>query len=298
MTAGADQGKVSAVDKNLAGKSGTDLKCPTQGSPRPPNAPHPTPAPPHDTAPRPWATCHFRDGPTRRQARRQQDTAGKMCNHPSRPPRSRQTTRRGWVVIVGFFTTVVLVIRRDLAASKATQPYFVQKALGTWGKNMQPPQLATLRPPDDRAATEDLARNTWLKTWLKRLGCCAETRVRVSARWRKRGGKNRNDLKRQSRSHTKPPNALPPHPRPTRRHPTTIRTLGEKLGRLSSWKGMSARRANEVKKRREKCATTRAARPEATQRPHNHPRPTPAPTAGARPRKKTENHKIPYPRVG
>jgi hypothetical protein len=82
------------------------------------------------------------------------------------------------------------------------------------GKNMQPPQLATLRPPDDRAATQDLARNTWLKTWLKRLGCCAETRVRVSARWRKRGGKNRNDLKRQSRSHTKPPNALPPHPTP------------------------------------------------------------------------------------
>ena len=54
------------LDKNLAGKSGTDLRCPTRGSPKPPNAPHPTPAPPHDTAPRPWATCHFRDGQTRR----------------------------------------------------------------------------------------------------------------------------------------------------------------------------------------------------------------------------------------
>jgi hypothetical protein len=30
-----------------------------------------------------------------------------------------------------------------------------------------------------------------VKTWLKRLSCWAETRVRVSARWRKLGGKNR-----------------------------------------------------------------------------------------------------------
>jgi hypothetical protein len=32
--------------------------------------------------------------------------------------------------------------------------------------------------------------NTCLKTWLKRLGCWADTRVRVSVRWRKLGGKN------------------------------------------------------------------------------------------------------------
>lgn len=68
----------------------------------------------------------------------------KQCDNPSHTTRGRQTTLRGWVVIVGFFTTVVLVIYRHLAAPKATQPYYVQKALGTWGKNMQPPPAVHL----------------------------------------------------------------------------------------------------------------------------------------------------------
>ena len=99
-------------------------------------------------------------------------------------------TLRGWVVIVGFFTIVVLVIYRDLAAPKATQPYFVQKALGTWEKICNHPSVhaeAARRLRNHARLDKKILGG---KTWPIRLGCWADTRVRVSARWRKLVGKN------------------------------------------------------------------------------------------------------------
>ena len=46
----------------------------------------------------------------------------KPCDNPSYTTRGLQTSLRGWVVIVGFFSIAILVICRHFAASWATQP--------------------------------------------------------------------------------------------------------------------------------------------------------------------------------
>jgi hypothetical protein len=127
------------------------------------------------------------------------------------------------------------------------------------------------------------------KTWLKRLGCWAETRVRVSARWRKRGGKNWNDLERLTRGSPKPPEA--PHLTPAPPHDTPPRTWTTCHFPARACEPYS--RPKTGKTRREKYVTTPAVHPEAARGPPDHPRP-PHPRAGARLGRKWPNLGEPY----